>query len=111
MTITGQDNLKTRRSLQAGGKSVDYYSIEAAGEALGVDLSTLPFSLKVLMENLLRSENGRTVTTKDVEALADWLKERHSTAEIAYRPARVLIAGFHRRSGGGRFGRHARRDG
>ena len=94
MTITGQDNLQTRRSLQAGGKSVDYYSIEAAGEALGVDLSTLPFSLKVLMENLLRSENGRTVTTKDVEALADWLKERHSTAEIAYRPARVLLQDF-----------------
>ena len=94
MTVTGKDSLKTRRSLQVGSKSVDYYSIDAAGEALGVDLSTLPFSLKVLMENLLRAEDDRSVTTKDIRALAGWLAERTSSAEIAYRPARVLLQDF-----------------
>ncbi|MGE4219501.1 MAG: aconitate hydratase AcnA [Alphaproteobacteria bacterium] len=94
VTGIGHDSLKTRRTLEAGGKRYDYYSLPAAAEALGVDVSSLPFSLKVLLENMLRFEDGRTVTVEHVRAFADWLKDRTSTAEIAYRPARVLMQDF-----------------
>ena len=87
------DSFKSRRSLTAGGKSVDYFSIEAAQSALG-DLSRLPLSLRVLLENLLRREDGRTVTADDVKAVAEWLKTRKSDREIAFRPARVLMQDF-----------------
>ncbi|MGB0572801.1 MAG: aconitate hydratase AcnA [Alphaproteobacteria bacterium] len=93
MSATGQDSLKTRRTLNVAGQSYDYFSLEAASEKLG-DVSRLPYSLKVLLENLLRYEDGRTVSTDDVRALADWLKERRSPREIAYRPARVLMQDF-----------------
>tara|TARA_R110002110_G_scaffold415612_2_gene651696 strand:- start:157744 stop:160419 length:2676 start_codon:yes stop_codon:yes gene_type:complete len=93
MSVTGQDSLKTRRTLNVAGKSYDYFSLEAASEKLG-DISRLPYSLKVLLENLLRYEDGRTVSTDDVQALADWLKEQRSPREIAYRPARVLMQDF-----------------
>ncbi|WP_029008590.1 aconitate hydratase AcnA [Azospirillum halopraeferens] len=93
-TFTGQDSLKTRRTLTVGGRSYDYFSLTAAGEAGAGDLSRLPFSLKVLLENLLRFEDGRSVTVDDVRALADWLKERRCDREIAYRPARVLMQDF-----------------
>ena len=70
MSITGQDTLKTRRTLSVGGKEYDYFSLEAA-EAAGIGaVGRLPFSLKVLLENLLRRENGRTVTVDDVKAVA-----------------------------------------
>ncbi|MBO6825153.1 MAG: aconitate hydratase AcnA [Sneathiella sp.] len=94
MTTTGQDTLKTRRSLEIDGKSYDYYSIPAAEEAGLGDMSRLPFSLKVLLENLLRHEDGRTVTSEDISALANWLKEKKADREIAYRPARVLMQDF-----------------
>ena len=93
MSVTGQDSLKTRRTLSVAGQSYDYFSLEAASEKLG-DISRLPYSLKVLLENLLRYEDGRTVSTDDVQALADWLKEQRSPREIAYRPARVLMQDF-----------------
>ncbi len=90
----GQDSLKTRRTLEVDGGSYDYFSIAAAGEALGRDLARLPYSLKVLLENLLRFEDGRSVTTDDIAALAGWLDSRRSSAEIAFRPARVLMQDF-----------------
>ena len=90
----GQDTMKTRRSLTAAGKSYDYYSLEAMAEAGHPEIRTLPFSLKVLLENLLRYEDGRSVTVDDVKAMAEWLVERKSTREIAYRPARVLMQDF-----------------
>ncbi|MBO6781661.1 MAG: aconitate hydratase AcnA [Alphaproteobacteria bacterium] len=93
MTMIGQDTLKTRRTLDVNGKSYDYFSLEAAGETIG-DVSRLPYSLKVLLENLLRHEDGRTVSTDDVKALAQWLQDRRSDREIAYRPARVLMQDF-----------------
>jgi aconitate hydratase len=93
MIPTGQDSLKTRSTLEAGGKSYSYYSLEKASEALG-DISRLPFSMKVLLENLLRFEDGVTVTQDDLEAMADWLKERKINREIQYRPARVLMQDF-----------------
>ncbi len=94
MAVTGHDTLKTRRQLKVGSKSYDYFSLEAAAKAGLGDVSRLPFSLKVLLENLLRWEDGRTVTVDDVKALAAWLKDKHSDREIAYRPARVLMQDF-----------------
>ncbi|MEM7570758.1 MAG: aconitase family protein, partial [Pseudomonadota bacterium] len=93
MTTVGQDSLNTRRTLDVEGQSYAYYSLEAASETLG-DVSRLPFSLKVLLENLLRFEDGRTVTTDDVKAVAAWLQTKSSKHEIAYRPARVLMQDF-----------------
>ncbi len=93
MAITGQDTLGTRRKLSAGGKTYDYFSLEAASAKVG-DLSRLPNSLKILAENLLRYEDGRSVTVDDVKQFAKWLETRKSTAEIAYRPARVLMQDF-----------------
>ena len=89
----GQDTVNTRRNLDVGGKSYAYYSLEAAVESLG-DISRLPYSLKVLLENLLRFEDGRTVTVDDVKAIAAWLNGGRSNHEIAYRPARVLMQDF-----------------
>ena len=94
MTAFGTDTLKTRRSLEAAGKSYDYYSLEAAAEAGLGDISKLPFSLKVLLENLLRWEDGRTVTVDDIKGMVGWLENRRSDREIAYRPARVLMQDF-----------------
>lgn len=93
MTFTGHDTLKTRRQLTVDGKSYDYFSLEAAQGQLG-DVARLPFSLKVLLENLLRFEDDRSVTVDDVKAMAQWLKDRRSDREIAYRPARVLMQDF-----------------
>ncbi|KAA5607119.1 aconitate hydratase AcnA [Roseospira marina] len=91
MGATGQDTLKARRTLSVGDAQYDYFSLADAG--LG-DISRLPFSLKVLLENMLRHEDGRTVTIDDVKAVAAWLETRSSTREIAYRPARVLMQDF-----------------
>ena len=93
MTRTGHDSLQTRKTLEVDGKSYDYFSLKAAADKIG-DISRLPYTLKVLLENLLRFEDGRSVTTEDVQALADWLKAKKSSHEIAYRPARVLMQDF-----------------
>jgi len=93
MIPTGQDSLRTRTSLEAGGKTYAYYSLAKASETLG-DVSRLPFSMKVLLENLLRFEDGKTVTKDDLKAMAEWLKERRTNREIQYRPARVLMQDF-----------------
>ncbi len=93
MTPTGQDSLKTRSTLTVGSNSYAYYSLEKASAALG-DISRLPFSMKVLIENLLRFEDGETVTEKDLQTMAGWLKDRRVNREIQYRPARVLMQDF-----------------
>ena len=87
------DTLKARRTLVVGDKDYDYYSLDAASETIG-DVSRLPFTLKVLLENLLRYEDGVSVRTEDIQALADWQKQQRSSHEIAYRPARVLMQDF-----------------
>jgi aconitate hydratase len=95
VSVTGHDSLKTRRTLKVDGKSYDYFSLEAASQAAGLgDISRLPFSMKVLLENLVRLENGRTVTVTDIKAVAEWLTTRSSEREIAFRPARVLMQDF-----------------
>src|SRR3982750_895728 len=93
MIPTGQDSLHTRTSLQVEGKSYAYYSLPKAAQTLG-DISRLPFSMKVLLENLLRFEDGKTVTREDLQAMVDWQKERRIAREIQYRPARVLMQDF-----------------
>ncbi len=93
MPLSGHDTLKCRRSLTVGGKSYDYFSLPVAAEKIG-DIARLPFSLKVLLENLLRFEDGSSVTVDHVKALAAWIKTKASDQEIAYRPARVLMQDF-----------------
>ncbi|MBB4153441.1 aconitate hydratase [Sphingomonas jinjuensis] len=93
MTAIGQDTLKTRSTLSVGGKEYTYFSLAKAAEQFG-DISRLPFSMKVLLENMLRFEDGVTVTPDDVKAIVDWQQERRSEREIQYRPARVLMQDF-----------------
>ncbi|MDH7971866.1 aconitate hydratase AcnA [Sphingomonas sp. AR_OL41] len=94
MTAIGQDTLKARATLTAGGKSYDYFALAKAAEAYG-DISRLPFSMKVLLENMLRFEDGVTVTTEDVKAIIDWQNNPVAPdREIQYRPARVLMQDF-----------------
>ncbi|MET0360158.1 MAG: aconitase family protein, partial [Sphingobium sp.] len=94
MTAIGQDTLGTRETLNVGGKAYGYYSLAKAAAKLG-DVSRLPFSMKVLLENLLRFEDGVTVTTDDVQAIIDWQNDKgKSEREIQYRPARVLMQDF-----------------
>ncbi len=91
----GHDSSGTRKSLTAGGASVDYYSIPAA-EAAGLgSFDRLPASLKVVLENVLRFEDGKTVTLDDIRAFSDWAERGgRNPREIAYRPARVLMQDF-----------------
>ena len=92
MSVTGHDSLKARRSLDLDGKRYDYFSLEAAAKAAGLgDISRLPSSLKILLENLVRLENGRTVTVDDIKAVGQGLAGKASEREIAFRPARVLM--------------------
>jgi aconitate hydratase len=94
MTALGHDTLGTRSTLSVNGQSYDYFSLPKAAAKLG-DVSRLPFSMKVLLENLLRFEDGgQTVSTSDVQALIDWQKNPTSDTEIQYRPARVLMQDF-----------------
>lgn len=94
MPLCGQDTLRTRRTLTVAGKDFDYFSLKAAAEAGLGDLSRLPYSMKVLLENLLRYEDGRSVTVEDIKACADWITTKRSDREISYRPARVLMQDF-----------------
>ncbi|MBM1813538.1 aconitate hydratase AcnA [Pseudosulfitobacter pseudonitzschiae] len=96
MPITvGHDTSKTRKTLTVGDQSVAYYSIPAATEAGLGDFSKLPAALKVVLENMLRFEDGKTVTTDDIKAFAEWAtKGGNNPREIAYRPARVLMQDF-----------------
>ncbi len=94
LTPASLDSFNCRRTLNVGAKSYEYFSLPEA-EANGLTgISALPFSLKVLLENLLRNEDGRSVTKDDIQAMAEWLKTRSSNREIAYRPARVLMQDF-----------------
>ena len=94
MTQVGKNSLDTRSSMDVGGKTYAYYSLKKAAEKIG-DVSRLPFSMKVLLENLLRFEDaGFTVSVGDIQAIADWQKNPKTGQEIQYRPARVLMQDF-----------------
>jgi aconitate hydratase len=88
------DSFKSRKTLKVGPKSYEYFSLKAAEQHGLAGISTLPASLKILLENLLRFEDGRTVTKHDIKAIADWAKKHRSDREIAFRPSRVLMQDF-----------------
>ena len=88
------DSFKCLRPLKVGSKTYAYYSLPVAEKNGLKGISRLPFSLKVLLENLLRNEDGRSVTKEDIQAVAQWLKTKTSDREIAFRPARVLMQDF-----------------
>ncbi len=90
----GQDTLSTQSTLNVNGKTYHYYSIKEAEAKHFKGIQRLPYSLKVLFENLLRFEDGKTVTTDDLTAMANWLNTKTSKHEIAYRPTRVLMQDF-----------------
>src|SRR5476649_2633962 len=94
MAAAHPNSFKARKSLKVGSKSYTYFSLKAVEKEVG-DLSRLPFSLRVLMENLVRHEDGTTVKKADIAAFADWVKNGgKSTKEINFRPARVLMQDF-----------------
>ena len=88
------DSFKCLRPLKVGSKTYAYYSLPVAEKNGLKGISRLPFSLKVLLENLLRNEDGRSVSKDDIQAVAQWLKTKTSEREIAFRPARVLMQDF-----------------
>src|SRR5215468_10737367 len=85
------NSFKARRTMTVGGKTYAYFSLAAAEKNGLSGISKLPYSLKVLLENLLRWGDGQTVKADDIRALAAWLTSRSSDREIAFRPARVLM--------------------
>ena len=94
MKNKSKNSLNTKSSLKVGSESYEYYSLPTASKAMGRDLSRLPYSLKILLENLLRNEDETSVSQLDIFAFADWLVEKTSDREIAFRPARVLMQDF-----------------
>ena len=88
------DSFKCRKTLKVGNKSYEYFSLKDAEKNGLKNITRLPYSLKVLLENLLRYEDGRSVKKADIEAMAKWLTRRKSSKEIAFRPARVLMQDF-----------------
>ncbi len=93
MTAVGHDTLKTRRTLTVEGKAYDYFSLPEAAKTLG-DISRLPVSLKVLLENALRFEDGRSYKVDDAKAIIGWLEKASSTKEVPFKPARILLQDF-----------------
>ncbi|MBI1260387.1 MAG: aconitate hydratase AcnA [Rhizobiales bacterium] len=91
---SNSNSYNARQTLKVGKRSYTYYSLPEAEKKGLKGISRLPFSLKVLLENLLRFEDGRTVSAADIKAVQGWLKNRTSDREIAYRPARVLMQDF-----------------
>ena len=92
--MTSLDSFKCQKTLKVGGKTYVYYSLPAAEKNGLKGISKLPYSMKVLLENLLRNEDDRTVKKDDIVAVSKWLKKRKLEHEIAFRPARVLMQDF-----------------
>jgi aconitate hydratase len=95
MSMASLDSFKSRKKLKVGEKTYEYFSLKSAEKNGLSGVSQLPFSMKVVLENLLRCEDGRTVKKADIEAVAAWLENRGKKEhEIAFRPARVLMQDF-----------------
>src|SRR5262249_41940822 len=92
--MTSLDSFKCCRTLKIGSKTYAYYSLPVAEKNGLKGISRLPFSLKVLLENMLRNEDGRSVTKDDIKAFVEWLKSKTSEREVPFRPARVLMQDF-----------------
>jgi aconitate hydratase len=93
MTAIGQDSLKTLKTLSVEGKDYKYFSLADAAAALG-DISKLPKTLKVLLENVLRFENGGSYTVEDAKSIVAWLEKASSAMEVPFKPARILMQDF-----------------
>jgi aconitate hydratase len=93
MTAIGHDTLKTLKTLTIEGKDYKYFSLAEAADALG-DISLLPKTLKILLENVLRFENGASYTTEDAKSIVGWLEQASSTKEVPFKPARILMQDF-----------------
>ena len=93
MKSVGHDSLKTGRTLEVDGKTYHYFSLEEASKQIG-DISRLPVSLKILLENVLRFENGHSYTQDHAKDVVAWLKEAKSTKEVPFKPARILMQDF-----------------
>jgi aconitate hydratase len=93
MTAVGHDTLKTRKTLTVAGKEFAYFSLPEAAKTLG-DIARLPVSLKVLLENVLRFEDGRSYKIDDAKAIAGWLEKASSSREVPFKPARILMQDF-----------------
>src|SRR4030081_492511 len=94
ITMTSLDSFRCCKPLKVGSKTYAYYSLPIAEKNGLKGISRLPFSMKVLLENLLRNEDGRSVTKEDLLAFAQWLQTKNSEREVAFRPARVLMQDF-----------------
>src|SRR5712671_3223334 len=92
--MASRDSFRCCKSLNVGNKTYAFFSLEAAEKNGLKGISRLPVSMKVLLENLLRNEDGRSVTKEDLQAFAQWLKTKTSERDIAFRPARVLMQDF-----------------
>src|ERR1700726_850628 len=92
--MTSLDSFRCCKPLKVGSKTYAYYSLAAAEKNGLKGISRLPFTLKILLENLLRNEDGRSVAKEDLQAIAQWLKTKTSDREVAFRPARVLMQDF-----------------
>ncbi len=88
------DSFQTKKTIHAGGKDITIFSLSALQNAMDIQLSRLPFSLRILLENLLRYEDGKTVNKEDIEALVRWDSKVKPNKEIAFVPARVLLQDF-----------------
>src|ERR1700709_1129839 len=93
MTAIGHDTIKSRRTLTVEGKGYDYFSLPDAAKTLG-DFSRLPVCLKVLLENVLRFEDGRSYKVDDAKAIVGWLEKASSAKEVPFKPARILLQDF-----------------
>ena len=92
--MASQDSFQSRVTIQAGGRQVVIHRVDALTRAGFKDVDTLPYSIRVLLENLLRYEDGKTVTREDIEAVANWDPSAKPSTEIAFRPSRVLLQDF-----------------
>ena len=93
MTAIGHDSLKTQQTINVDGKEYKYFSVAEAAEKLG-DISKLPKTLKILLENVLRFENGGSYTVDDAKAIVGWLEKASSSKEVPFKPARILMQDF-----------------
>jgi len=93
MTAIGHDSLKTQKTLSVEGKDYKYYALEAAAPQIG-DIARLPKTLKILLENVLRFENGGSYKVEDAKSIAGWLEHASSTREVPFKPARILMQDF-----------------
>ncbi len=92
--MTSRDSFQSRVTIQAGGRQVEIHRLDALIRAGFADITTLPYSIRVLLENLVRYEDGVTVTRQDIEAVANWDPAAEPATEIAFRPSRVLLQDF-----------------